>query len=218
VEAFGLGLKRIERENAPAPVVALRKLCGRLFAQIGMYTDAETMLLAALEDDRRIQGTEAPEVASTLHILAEMLRGSVSACQTVKERYKAALRGVRYSRECLRIRRKCFEEVSTDVGGALHMLGYHCAEYANGAHALAFFEHSRMSLEKAHYISKQLGDVEMTATTLQDLGLCFYYQMRYRAAMKFYQAACHTIVANFGSRHPGSVSLVYAPQFETLTI
>eukprot|EP00961_Rhodomonas_salina_P000987 14039-Rhodomonas_salina.1 len=42
----------------------------------------------------------------------------------------------------------------------------------------------------------------MAGTVYQDLGLCFYYQMRYREAMQLYLAACTTIVRHFGYKHP----------------
>lgn len=42
---------------------------------------AEALLQRALQIDKQEQGAQAEQVASTLHTLAEMLRGSVSACQ-----------------------------------------------------------------------------------------------------------------------------------------
>lgn len=80
--AFHSELAAVERGKTPLPeTTELRKLVGRLFVQLGLYDEAERMLLWALSMDRQIQGAEAPEVAKTLHLLAEMLRGYVSACQ-----------------------------------------------------------------------------------------------------------------------------------------
>eukprot|EP00961_Rhodomonas_salina_P000988 14039-Rhodomonas_salina.2 len=45
------------------------------------------------------------------------------------------MRGLRYSRECLTLTRLRFPPSAPEIANALHLLGYHCAEYANGAQA-----------------------------------------------------------------------------------
>mmetsp|Transcript_27548 Transcript_27548/g.62508 ORF Transcript_27548/g.62508 Transcript_27548/m.62508 type:complete len:512 (-) Transcript_27548:244-1779(-) len=203
VKAFQREIACLQSSSVPPPIVStLQKLCGTLFTQIGRYAEAEEMLNDALVLDRLIQGPCSPEVASTLHNLADMLRGSVSACQTARERYLAALRGIGYARECLRIRTKMFGMQSSPVAFALHVLGYHCAEYASGAHAIPFFKHATDALQRSNGIFASLGNDEMNATTLQDLGLCYYYQMKYKEAMHYYESACHLIMEKFGSHHP----------------
>uniref|UniRef100_A0A7S4PR92 Kinesin light chain n=1 Tax=Guillardia theta TaxID=55529 RepID=A0A7S4PR92_GUITH len=203
VKAFQREIACLKASTVPPPIVStLQKLCGTLFTQIGRYAEAEEMLNDALVLDKIIQGPSSPEVASTLHNLADMLRGSVSACQTARERYLAALRGIGYARECLRIRMQACGMQSSPVACALHVLGYHCAEYASGAHAIPFFKHATDALQKSNEIFARVGDDEMNATTLQDLGLCYYYQMKYKEAMHYYESACHLIMEKFGSHHP----------------
>ena len=52
----------------------------------------------------------------------------------------------------------------------------------------------RFAVKKSNEIFARVGDDEMNATTLQDLGLCYYYQMKYKEAMHYYESACHLIM------------------------
>ena len=173
---------------------------------------AEKLLQTALNIDKQEQGGQAEQVAASLHTLAEMLRGSVSACQVASERRRYALRGLRYASECLAIR-NCSGAPNHDgrgqswkrkvaVAHALHLLGYHCAEFACGAHAGGFFMQATAALSRAHTIFRELEHDEMTATVLQDLGLCYYYQRRYKEAMSLYTSAVHVIIRKLGACHP----------------
>ena len=189
VQAFlkEIGRLRAKKTAVPLPIVAtICQLCGRLFAQISAYPQAEELLLSALAIETSQQGAKCEE-ATTLLTLSEMLRGSVSACQDANERRQFALRGMKYSRECFAI---CKEALGKgDLHGdnarrsacasALHLLGYHCAEFASGAHAHCYFEQAIKALSYALKIFTELDDDEMTATSLQDLGLCYYYQHKY---------------------------------------
>jgi tetratricopeptide (TPR) repeat protein len=212
VQIFQQEIQRL-RVSLPLPIVAMScKLSGRLFTQISAYAEAEIVLLAALEIDKQIQGDRAEEVASTHHMLSEMLRGSVSACQVASERRQFALRGMKYSRECFAIRRAAFVRGEDDdrahklrlagIANALHLLGYHCAEFAKGSLAKLFFEQASKALSRAQKIFRDLDDHAMTATTLQDLGLCYYYQHRYREALELYTSACRVIIEKLGCCHP----------------
>ena len=185
--------------------------------------------MSALSIDESQQGDNSQEIASTLHTLAEMLRGSVSACQETQERRVLALRvlalrGIQYSRQCLAIRRNQVLRTPSDssraaAGGpggslphcaprtppeksllacanALHLLGYHCAEYARGPTATQLSEQASIALQRARKISEGEGDEELAETSMQDLGLCFYYQKRYQKARLLYTSAdvtrpCH---------------------------
>jgi tetratricopeptide (TPR) repeat protein len=62
-------------------------------------------------------------------------------------------------------------------------------------------EQASIALLNSQKIFKELEDDEMTATTLQDLGLCYYYQHRYQEAMALYTSACRVIVEKLGPCH-----------------
>ena len=136
--------------------------------------------------------------------------------QVARERRQYAQRGLTYASECLAIRRRAGLQGSAEAdagagrsasarvafANALHLLGYHCAEFASGLQAKGYFEQATAALSRAHAIFRELGDDEMTATVLQDLGLCYYYQRRYKEAMALYTSACHVIIKKLGSCHP----------------
>ena len=134
---------------------------------------------------------------------------SVSACQVPKERRERARRGIKYSLECLAITQASASTAAAHTdkakrgacAHALHLLGYHCAEFASGGHRTSYLEQASIALLNSQKIFKELEDDEMTATTLQDLGLCYYYQHRYKEAMALYTSACRVIVEKLGPCH-----------------
>ena len=204
-------IRRLQTMSIPLPLVAIScKLVGRLFTQISAYTEAEKLLKGALDIDKAVQGAETEAAANTLHLLSEMLRGCVSACQASRERRLHALRGIQYARECYQVRRaalppadECASARSVaGVANALHLLGYHCAEYAHGTLAQPYFEQASTALSRSQALFRKVHDDNMIATTLQDLGLCYYYQHRYKEALELYTAACHRIIETLGPCHP----------------
>ena len=61
-----------------------------------------------------------------------MLRGRCSSDSAFDRRKEMAKTGLKYSLECLRIRKQLSEEdggSSVEIAAALHCVGYHSAEY-----------------------------------------------------------------------------------------
>ena len=217
-EALGANFCVRRGECSAHPALAQTQRRARLtFTGALLGTQAEELLLSALDIDKSQEGAPSTKVeeASTLLTLSEMLRGSVSACQVPRDRRQFALRGIKYSFESFAISQAALRtagahaKASKDAlnarraacAKALHLLGYHCAEFASGTHATGYFEQATIALSHSQEIFKELEDDEMTATTLQDLGLCYYYQHRYKEAMALYTSAMRVIIDKLGPCH-----------------
>ena len=51
-----------------------------------------------------------------------------------------------HTRKTLNAKHRCFPPESHEIAAALHLLGYHSAEYANGSQAASYLTHSEVSL------------------------------------------------------------------------
>jgi len=97
--------------NQPAVEAELRSVVGRLYQQIGNYAGAEKMHLVALSINRKLFGSQSPEVAASLNDLGLALykEGKLAEAENA-------------SAEALRIRRQIFGVDNEDVAASLNSL------------------------------------------------------------------------------------------------
>jgi len=101
----------IELTNQPAVEAELRNLIGRVYFEIGNYSQAENMQRAALALNRKLFGTESPEAATALNDLGLALfqEGNWTEAENAH-------------REALRIRQQHFGNENADVATSLNDL------------------------------------------------------------------------------------------------
>jgi tetratricopeptide (TPR) repeat protein len=156
-EILEAGAARIERElgNEPEIRARLQETMGKVYVSLGALSEAEPMLVQALETRRRLPAGSPADIASSLHHLghALALRARLDEAEKMLE-------------EALEIRRRVFGEAHPAVAESLHWLAYVKGQKGDAAAAEPLL-HEAIEMRKA-----TLGQVHLdVAQSLQELGM-----------------------------------------------
>jgi eukaryotic-like serine/threonine-protein kinase len=175
-EILDRGADRIERELAGQPTLQgrLMEVMGRVYTSLGLYGEAEPLLLQSLEVRRGALGNTSPDVASGLHALAWLYR--------MQWRLDEALP---LAREGAEILEGFADPGALDYARTLQLLGMIQRDQGN-------LQEGRESLERSLAIREvALGpDDPEVAETLYHLGWLSLREGDYAQARALYERSC----------------------------
>ena len=175
-----------ELNDQPAVEAYLRATLGNVYRDLGEYTSAEAMHRDALALRKTLFGDEHPDVAASLHGLAEDLRN--------QHRFAEA---EPVFQQALAMRRTLLGEEHLDVAQTLFHLGLLFDLQNNGSRAEPFFRQAlalqRKFLNKGH---------PSIAETLDQLGLALTFQGKYEVAETMHREALAIRRKLYGDEHP----------------
>jgi tetratricopeptide (TPR) repeat protein len=172
-EILAAGAARIERElgNEPGVRARLQETVGKVYTSLGALSEAEPMLVQALETRRRLPAGSPADIASSLHHLGHAL--------ALRARFDEAESSLE---EALGMRRRVFGHSHPAVAQTLHWLGYVKGQKGDAATAEPLLQEAlgmrRRTLGQTH------PDV---AQSLQELGMTQFDQGHYKEAERLLQ-------------------------------
>jgi tetratricopeptide (TPR) repeat protein len=175
-EILDRGAERIEGEMIDQPSLQgrLMEVMGSVYTSLGLYRDAEPLLLRSLEVRRAALGSHHPDVATSLHALAWLYRA--------QSRLEEALP---LAREAAEIRGDLLGPEDLETASSLQVLGM--VQRDRGE-----FEAARENLERSLAIRETaLGPDHIdVSTSLYHLGWLALREGEYGRAKELYQRSC----------------------------
>lgn len=156
-EILQAGAARIERELGSEPEIRarLQETMGKVYVSLGALSEAEPMLVQALETRRGLPAGEPAELASSLHHLGHALALHAKLDEAEKT-----------LEEALEIRRRVFGQSDPAVAESLHWLAYVKGQKGDAQAA------EPLLLEATEMRKETLGEVHLdVAESLQELGM-----------------------------------------------
>jgi eukaryotic-like serine/threonine-protein kinase len=180
--------QRLDKElkNQPDVEADLRSTIGKVYFDLGQYTNAESMHREALVLRKKLLGNEHPDVASSLNNLANALRaqGRLNEAETL-------------FREALAMRKKLLGSEHPEVASSLQNLAVMLADQGSLAEAETLFREA-LAMRK-----KLLGSEHQDlAISLQNLGLVLRKQGKLPEAETLFREALAMQKKLLGNEHP----------------
>jgi len=202
VQVLGAAVQKLdagELRREPLVEAAVRQAVGATYRDLGDYGPAEANLRAALDARRRLRGESDPEVADSLHGLAQLLlmRGKPAEAETL-------------FRQALAIRRRKGTP-SAELSASLNWLAEslddqisQAPDPSKAAEAEALF---REALDVGRRSSSE-GDAE-TARAMHDLALHLHAQGKTSEAEPLFLSSLALRRRVLGENHPDVASTLY---------
>ena len=186
----GAGKVRTELSSEPKVQSAMMNAMGNVYASIGLYESAQTLLDDALVTSEPIYGRRSRQVADILSELGELAR------------YRGTyLQAEALQREALSIRKELLPGNDLAIASSLHGLGlalYYGSKYEEAESAL------RESLDI--YLADGDTSVEFVANVEASLGGLLHSTSRYDEAETLFEDAIDVFRKLFGDIHPSVAS------------
>ncbi len=194
-ELLDRGAQRIERELANQPVVRAQMMSsiGSAYSGLGLYDQARPLLEGALALRRRVHGREHPELATSLYLLAYLLReqGEFDAAEPL-------------FRESLVMRKSLFGEEHARVIESLNGLAFLLRGRGNFTASEASY---REALGHARAVLDQSD--RLLAETIQGLASALFGQGKYRDAEPLFRESVALHLQLLGRDHPSTMIVRY---------
>ena len=175
-EILDRGAERIEKDLTDQPPLQgrLMEIMGTVYTSLGLYRDAEPLLLRSLEVRRAALGSHHLDVAGSLHALAWLYRAQWRLDEALP-----------LAQEAAEIREEKLGPDDLEVATSLQVLGMVQRDQGN-------FEAARLNLERALEIREAaLGpDHIEVSTSLYHLGWLALREGEYVRAKELYQRSC----------------------------
>lgn len=187
-EILDKGAERIEKELQEQPRIQSRLLetMGRVYRNLGIYSQAAPILERSLSLKRKIFGEEHPEVASSLHTLGVLY--------DTQGKYEEA---VSLFRQSLAIRESYFGKDHIEVAKSLNSIAVVFWNQGKYAEAEPLFQRSLAIKEKT------LGpDDPDVGNTLTNLGILYHLQGEFDKAEPLFKRALAISEKVLGEDHP----------------
>ena len=187
-EILDKGARKIDKELDAQPRIQSRLMetMGRVYRNLGLYTQAAPILEKSLSLKRRVYGEEHLEVATSLHTLA-VLYDTQAKYQEAESLF----------RQSLAIKEKIFGQDHLEVAKSLNSIAVVNWNRGKYAEAEPLFQRSLAIKEKA------LGpDDPEVGYTLTNLGILYHEQSKYEKAEPLLKQALSISEKALGLDHP----------------
>ena len=175
-EILNRGAERVEIDLADQPVLQgrLMEVIGQVFTSLGLYGDAEPLLLGSLETRRGSLEQGHPDIAASLHALALLYRS--------QGRFEEALP---LAREAVEIRERALGPDHLETATSIQVLGMVQRDQGD-------FENARANLLRSLEIREAILGPENNAvsTSLYHLGWLALREGDYAESKAFYDRSC----------------------------
>jgi tetratricopeptide (TPR) repeat protein len=175
-----------ELKDQPAVEAYLRATLGNVYRDLGEYASAKAMHCDALALRKSLHGEEHPDVAASIHALAEVLRNQYRLAEAEP-----------LFRQALAMRRKLLGDEHLDVAQSLFHLGLLFDVQINGSRAEPFFRQT-LAIQRKFLNEGHSG----IASTLDQLGLALAYQGKFDEAETVSREALAMRRKLFDNEHP----------------
>ena len=187
-EILDKGAKQISSELDGQPEVQARLMhtIGKVYAELGLYSDAGRLLEEAAATREKVVGSESPELAETLTALGDLY--------STQGRYEQAVPILQRS---ITLREKALGGNHVAVAQSLKSLANVYRQQGKYAEAIPLLQRAIQILEQAHGVNHP-----EVATTVSTLATVYAEQGKYAEAEPAFQRALNIREQAQGSNHP----------------